>query len=105
MKNGIDPPGGAGTGLIAFHWAANRGQVEAVRLLLQWNAPLEIRSMYGGNVLDTAVWSAINEPRPGRRESIEVLVASGARLDDEDYPTGDVTEWTEWTEWTDWLFD
>jgi len=68
LMNGVDPSGGAATGLNAFHWAANRGQVDAVRLLLRWNAPLGTRSMYGGNVLDTAVWSAINEPRPGQRE-------------------------------------
>jgi len=44
--------------------------------------------MYGGNVLDTAVWSAINEPRSGQREVIEQLLGAGARLEDESYPTG-----------------
>jgi hypothetical protein len=88
LENGVDPSGGIGTGLNAFHWAANRGQVEAIRLLLRWNAPLGARSMYGGNVLDTAVWSAINEPRSGQREVIEQLLGAGARLEDESYPTG-----------------
>ena len=88
LKDGVDPSGGAGTGLNAFHWAANRGQVEAVRTLLRWRAPLGTRSMYGGNVLDTAVWSAINEPRVGQREVIEHVLAAGARLADEEYPTG-----------------
>jgi hypothetical protein len=88
LGHGVGPSGGAGTGLNAFHWAANRGQLEAVRLLLRWNAPLGTRSMYGGNVLDTAVWSAINEPRPGQREIIEELLKVGARLEDEDFPTG-----------------
>ncbi len=90
LEHGVDPSGGIGTGLNAFHWAANRGQVDAVRLLLRWNAPLGTRSVYGGNILDTAVWSAINEPRPGQREVIEELLAAGARLEDEEYPTGDV---------------
>src|SRR5688572_14691862 len=88
LEHGVDPSGGAGTGLNAFHWAANRGQVEAVRLLLRWKAPLGTRSMYGGNILDTAVWSAINEPRSGQREVIEQLLGAGARLEDEEYPTG-----------------
>jgi len=88
LKRGVDSSGGSGTGLNAFHWAVNRGQLEAVRLLLKWKAPLEARSMYGGNVLDTAIWSAINEPRLGQREIVEELLKAGARLDDEKSPTG-----------------
>jgi hypothetical protein len=88
LTHGIDPSGGIGTGLNAFHWAANRGQLEAVRLLIRWNAPLEPRSMYGGNVLDTAVWSAINEPRPAHVQIVEELLKAGARLVDEEWPTG-----------------
>ena len=88
LKRGSDSSGGSGTGLNAFHWAVNRGQLEAVRLLLKWKAPLEARSMYGGNVLDTAIWSAINEPRPGQREIVEELLKAGARPHDEKSPTG-----------------
>ncbi|HXG44545.1 MAG TPA: ankyrin repeat domain-containing protein [Gemmatimonadales bacterium] len=89
LEHGVAPPGGAGTGLNALHWAANRGQVEAVRLLLRWKAPLESRNRYGGNALDTAIWSAIHEPRSGQREVIALLLEAGARLDGEAYPTGD----------------
>jgi hypothetical protein len=88
LTHGLDPSGGAGTGLNAFHWAVNRGQLETVRLLIRWKAPFEPRSMYGGNVLDTAVWSAINEPRPNHVQIIEELLKAGARLEDEDRPTG-----------------
>ena len=88
LTHGIDPSGGAGTGLNAFHWAANRGQLEAVRLLIRWKAPLGTRSMYGGNVVDTAVWSAINEPRPEHLHIIEELLKAGACLEDEEWPTG-----------------
>ena len=64
------------------------GQLEAMRLLILWKAPTETRSMYGGNVLDTAVWSAINEPRPNQLAVIEELLKAGARRETEQYPTG-----------------
>jgi hypothetical protein len=88
LTHGVDPSGGMGTGLNAFHWAASRGQLEAVRVLIRWSAPLEPRSMYGGNVLDTAVWSAINEPRPNHLAIIEELLKAGGHLADEEWPTG-----------------
>jgi hypothetical protein len=88
LKQGVAPSGGSGTGLDALHWAANRGQLQAVRLLIRSRAPLETRSMYGGNVLDTAVWSAINEPRPDHLRIIEELLKAGARLENEEFPTG-----------------
>ena len=88
LKQGLDPSGGAGTGLDALHWAANRGQLEAVRLLIRARAPLETRSMYGGTALGTAVWSAINEPRHDHLQIIEELLNAGARVDDTEYPTG-----------------
>jgi Ankyrin repeats (3 copies) len=50
LKQGVDPTAGAGTGSDALHWAADRGQLETVRLLIQRKAPLETRNMYGGVV-------------------------------------------------------
>ena len=78
----------AGTGLNALHWAANRGQLETVRLLISAKAPLETRSMYGGTALGAAIWSAVNEPRRDHLQIIEELLNAGARVDDADYPTG-----------------
>src|SRR5262249_1214040 len=40
-------------------------------------------------VLGTAVWSAINEPRPGHLQIIEELLVAGARLVEAGYPPGD----------------
>jgi hypothetical protein len=79
LAQGVDPSAGANTGLDGFHWAANRGQLETLMLLIGRKAPLETRSMYGGTVLGTAVWSAI---------IIEALIEAGARLDGVGYPTG-----------------
>jgi len=89
LSRGIAPSGGAGTGLNAIHWAANRGQLEAVRLLIRHNVPLEIRSMYDGTAIGTAVWAAINEPKPNHRLIIEELLGAGARVTEAGYPTGD----------------
>jgi ankyrin repeat protein len=72
----------------ALHWAANRGQLESVRLLLERKTPLETRSMYGGTALGTAVWSAIHQPRPDHPQIIEELLNAGANVDDAGYPTG-----------------
>jgi hypothetical protein len=77
LKQGVNPSGGASTGLDALHWAANRGQLEAVRLLVSAKAPLETRSMYGGTALGTAIWSAVNEPRRDHLQIIEELLERG----------------------------
>jgi ankyrin repeat protein len=88
LQHGVSPSGGAGTGLDALQWAANRGQLDAVRLLLRAKAPLDTRSMYGGTALGTAIWSAINEPRGDQLSVIEALLEAGARPDEGDSPTG-----------------
>jgi ankyrin repeat protein len=88
LARGVDPSAGAATGLNALHWAANRGQLETARLLIRRKVPLETRSMYGGTVLGTAVWSAINEPRPDHLQIVEELLDAGARLDEVNHPTG-----------------
>jgi hypothetical protein len=88
LMAGVDPSAGANTGLNGFHWAANRGQLGVVILLIQRQAPLETLSMYGGTVLGTTVWSAINEPRPDHIQIIEALLKAGARRDGVGYPTG-----------------
>jgi len=89
LMRGVDPSAGAGTGLNALHWAANRGQLETVRLLVARKAPLETRSMYGGTALGTTVWAAIHETKPDHGQIIEELINAGACLDDAGYPTGD----------------
>jgi hypothetical protein len=88
LAHGLDPQGGSATGLNALHWAANRGQLETVRMLLERHPPLEVRNMYGGTVLDGTIWSAIHEPRPAHAEIIEELLEAGASLGSVDYPTG-----------------
>lgn len=87
-NHGVSPEGGSNTGVNGFHWAANRGQLEVVRLLIDRKVPLESRNMYGGTVLGMAVWSALNEPRPNHVPIIEALIKAGANVDDVGYPSG-----------------
>ncbi len=87
---GLDPSGGAATGLNACHWAANRGQLEVVRVLLRRGASLEVRNSYQGTVLGCAVWSAVHEPRPAHLAIVEALLEAGAIVSEAAYPSGDV---------------
>ncbi|MCW5556932.1 MAG: ankyrin repeat domain-containing protein [Verrucomicrobiae bacterium] len=88
LAQGMDPAGGAATGLNAFHWAANRGQLEVVRLLLRHRAPLEVRNRYGGTVLGGTVWAAVHEPKPAHPAIVEALLQSGAQVGEAEYPSG-----------------
>jgi hypothetical protein len=88
MKAGVDITAGAMTGLDGVHWAANRGQLATVRLLIQRRAPLETINMHGTTVLGTAVWSAIHEPRPEHLAIIDALLGAGAAAGASGYPSG-----------------
>ena len=88
LDKGVDPASGANTGMNAFHWAANRGQRQTVKLLIERKAPLEIKNMYGGTVLGCTVWSAIHEPRRDHLAIIKALLEAGANVEAAEYPSG-----------------
>ena len=88
MDRGVDPLAGFGTGMNGFHWAANRGHLETVKLLIERKVPMEIQNMYGGTVLGCTVWSAIHEPRANQIEVSEALLNAGAKIEAAEYPTG-----------------
>lgn len=90
---GVDLLAGNATGLNALHWAANRGKVDALRLLLarcrgRADRPLESLNMYGGTVLGCATWSVVHEPRAGQMAAIEALLEAGANPAAAEYPSG-----------------
>jgi Ankyrin repeats (3 copies) len=88
LERGVDPLAGNGTGMNAFHWAVNRGQLETVGMLIRRGVPLETRNSYGGTVLGAAVWAALNEPKPDHVAIIKALAQAGADLSESGYPTG-----------------
>lgn len=88
LSKGLSPTGGARTGLNAVHWAANRGQLSTVELLLRHHAPLETKNSYGGTVLGCAVWSAVHEPKPDHLQIIEALLSAGANPGAAEFPSG-----------------
>jgi hypothetical protein len=89
LSKGIDPNGGNNTGLNAFHWAANRGQLEVVEVLIRNNASLETSNAYGGTVLGCAAWSAVHEPKAKHVQIVEALLKAGADVNAAEYPSGD----------------
>lgn len=89
LDRGVNPAGGQRTGMNAFHWAANRGQLAIVKLLLAHQSPLEAVNSFGGTVLGCTLWSTFHEPKPQHLEIIETIVRGGADVARADYPTGD----------------
>lgn len=86
---GIPPSGGGDrTGMDALHWAVNRGQFETTMLLLYNDADLESISRFGGTVIETAIWSSINEPKPNHIQIIQALIDEGAVINHIEIPTG-----------------
>ncbi len=88
LTKGLHPDGGMNTGLNAFHWAANRGQLGVVQILIRSGASLETPNSYGGTVLSCTVWSAIHEPRSTHFQIVEILLQAGANVGAVQYPTG-----------------
>ena len=88
LARGVNPSGGINTGLNAFHWAANRGELKTVEILIREKSPLEALNAYGGTVLGCTVWSAVHEPKPDHLRIIEALLNAGARVEAAEYPSG-----------------
>ncbi len=88
LAQGVDSSCGIGTGLNAFHWAADRGQLETVEILIREKTPLETLNSYGGTVLGCVVWSAHQSLRPTHLQIIRRLLEAGADVKAAAYPSG-----------------
>jgi hypothetical protein len=86
LDRGVDPAARDADGMTALHWAAAGRCMELVNLLIGKGAPLELRNSWGGTVLDSTVFFALNNPRttPGSSAEypavIEALLAAGANV-------------------------
>ena len=89
LAKGVNPSGGINTGLNAFHWAANRGQLKTVEDTYreQVSARNEKRVWWNGFGLRCMVSHVRAKGRP--HSDIEALLSAGAEVGAADYPSGD----------------
>ena len=81
LENGADLNDGGGDGQTGLHCAVIGGHLETVKLLLEFDPPLEATNIYGGTVLGQTLWSAAHGGDPKIfSEIIETLIAAGAKV-------------------------
>ena len=65
LDKGVDPAAKDNDQMTALHWASASGLLDIMETLLSRRAPLEVRNTWGGTVVDSTTWFAVNAPRPG----------------------------------------
>lgn len=80
LDAGVDPAAKDHDQMTALHWASARGLMDIIDILLDAGAPLEVRNTWGGTVVDSTAWFALNSPMPDvdYPRVIERLLAAGA---------------------------
>jgi hypothetical protein len=80
LERGVSPGAMDNDKMTALHWAAARGLTPIIETLLERGAPLEDRNTWGGTVLDSTAWFAVNAPMPDvdYPRVIERLLVAGA---------------------------
>lgn len=77
--------------MTPLHWAAANGCMDLMTKLIERGAPLEEENIWGGTVLDSTVYFAVNQPVAGVNYPavLEALIASGANVSAvTPFPTG-----------------
>jgi ankyrin repeat protein len=90
LEHGVDPAATDDDGMTGLHWAAANGHLDVVALLTERGAPLEARNRWGGTVLASTLYSAL-QPQANAADyaaAIELLLEAGADLGAVMYPTG-----------------
>ena len=80
LERGVDPASKDRDDMTALHWASARGLFDIMEILLVRKAPQEVRNTWGGTVLDSTAWFAVNAPMSGvdYPRVIERLLEAGA---------------------------
>lgn len=81
IDSGVDPYAGMKTWLAGPHYAVSGGHVETVKMLIEKGVSLEVENKYGGTLLGQALWSAIQEHKPGHADIIEMLLNAGVKVE------------------------
>jgi ankyrin repeat protein len=90
LDQGIDPAVVDDDRMTGLHWAAAHKHLEVVELLTRRRAPLEARNRWGGTVLDSTVFFALQRPANAASYSpvLQSLIDAGADVRVVEYPTG-----------------
>ena len=84
LENGASARGQDGTGQTGLHTAALAGHLETVKALLRRKPPLELRNVWGGAVLDHALWASIHQdPTIDYTPIVEAVIQAGAEVHQE----------------------
>jgi len=87
LSKSIDMTAHSGDGQTGLHYAAIFGRLDTIKLLLEHNAPLEVKNQYGGTVLGQTLWSAAHGGDPEiYAQMIETLIAAGAEVPERHVP-------------------
>lgn len=92
---GVDPAAKDMDDMTALHWAAANGTMDVIKALLQRGAPLEAENRWGGTVLNSTLYFAL-QGAPGWPPVtdanyvavLETLIAAGADVGVVHLPTG-----------------
>jgi hypothetical protein len=90
LSVGVNPAAADGYRMTALHWAAGNGSMDVMRALIARGAPLEVKNVWEGTVLDSTGHFAIHMPVKGvdYEAVMEMLIAAGADPRAA-YPSGD----------------
>ena len=84
LEKGADLRAGQNTAQTGLHNAVIGGHLDTIKLLLERNAPLEAKNVYGGTALDQALWCSIHESNGvDYLPIVDNLIAAGAKVDPE----------------------
>jgi ankyrin repeat protein len=88
LEEGADIAYQNGNGMTGLHMAAGAGHLDTVKLLISRGAPLELKNVWGGSVLGSVLWFALNhDPNVDYAPIVEAIIDAGAEVGE---------DWADW---------